>query len=51
MLADFTDAQFIGNEWASAGLLFGTVISYLLNPAMAGSVSGRCCRRYWPLRS
>ena len=38
MLADFTDAQFIGNEWASAGLLFGTVISYLLNPAMAGSV-------------
>ncbi len=38
MLADFTDAQFIGNEWASAGLLIGTVISYLLNPAMAGNV-------------
>ncbi|MDT5298496.1 MAG: hypothetical protein QOG79_1738 [Mycobacterium sp.] len=38
MLADFTDAQFIGNEWASAGLLAGTVISYLLNPAMAGNV-------------
>jgi hypothetical protein len=38
MLADFTDAQFIGNEWASAGLLAGTVISYLLNPAMAGDV-------------
>jgi hypothetical protein len=38
MLADFTDAQFIGNEWASAGLLIGTVISYLLNPAMASSV-------------
>jgi hypothetical protein len=38
MLADFTDAQFIGNEWASAGLLIGTVISYLLNPALAGNV-------------
>ncbi len=38
ILADFTDAQFIGNEWASAGLLAGTVISYLLNPAMAGNV-------------
>jgi hypothetical protein len=38
MLADFTDAQFIGNEWASAGLLIGTVISYLLNPAIASTV-------------
>jgi hypothetical protein len=38
ILADFTDAQFIGNEWASAGLLAGTVMSYLLNPAMAGNV-------------
>ncbi|TPG28130.1 hypothetical protein EAH80_27750 [Mycobacterium hodleri] len=38
MLADFTDAQFIGNEWASAGLLAGTIISYLLNPAMEGDV-------------
>jgi hypothetical protein len=38
MLADFTDAQFIGNEWAGAGLLAGTVISYLLNPALAGNV-------------
>src|SRR6201999_1690935 len=38
ILADFTDAQFIGNEWASAGLLVGTLISYLLNPAMAGNV-------------
>ncbi|WP_407773777.1 hypothetical protein [Mycobacterium sp.] len=38
MLADFTDAQFIGNEWASGGLLLGTVISYLLNPALAGTV-------------
>ena len=38
ILADFTEAQFIGNEWAGAGLLAGTVISYLLNPAMAGNV-------------
>ena len=38
MLADFTDAQFIGNEWASAGLLAGTVLSYLLNPALEGNV-------------
>jgi hypothetical protein len=38
MLADFTDAQFIGNEWASGGLLAGTIVSYLLNPAMAGNV-------------
>jgi len=38
ILADFTDAQFIGNEWASAGLLAGTVISYLLNPALEGDV-------------
>jgi hypothetical protein len=37
ILADFTDAQFIGNEWASAGLLAGTVISFLLNPALAGN--------------
>jgi len=38
MLADFTDAQFIGNEWASGGLPLGTVISYLLNPELAGTV-------------
>jgi hypothetical protein len=34
ILADFTEAQFYGNEWASAGLLAGTVLSYLLNPAL-----------------
>lgn len=38
MLADFTDARFIGSEWASGGLLAGTIISYLLNPTMAGTV-------------
>jgi hypothetical protein len=37
MLADFTEAQFIGNEWSSAGLLVGTLVSYLLDPAMASS--------------
>jgi hypothetical protein len=37
MLADFTEAQFIGNEWSSGGLLVGTLASYLLNPAMASS--------------
>ncbi|OJZ75033.1 hypothetical protein BRW65_06970 [Mycobacterium paraffinicum] len=35
MLADFTEAQFIGNEWAGAGLLVGTVTSYLVDPATA----------------
>jgi hypothetical protein len=38
MLADFTDAQFIGSEWAGVGLLVGTLGSYLLNPALASTV-------------
>jgi hypothetical protein len=37
MLADFTDAQFIGNEWAGAGLLIGTLTSYLIDPALAST--------------
>jgi hypothetical protein len=37
MLADFTDAQFIGSEWAGVGLLAGTLGSYLLNPALAST--------------
>lgn len=32
-LADFTEAPFYGNEIASAGLLAGTLLAYLLNPA------------------
>ena len=32
VLADFSEAQFYGNEWASAGLLLGTLISWALNP-------------------
>lgn len=34
MLADFTEAPFHGNERASAGLLAGLVIAYLLDPAL-----------------
>ncbi|HVV08430.1 hypothetical protein [Amycolatopsis sp.] len=32
VLADFSEAQFFGNEWASAGLILGAVVAYLLNP-------------------
>lgn len=32
-LADFTEPQFYGNELASIGLIGGTVLTYLLNPA------------------
>ncbi|QRP42705.1 hypothetical protein [Amycolatopsis sp. FDAARGOS 1241] len=32
VLADFTEAPFHGNEIASAGLLIGTLVTYLLNP-------------------
>lgn len=33
VLADFTEAPFYGNEIASIGLLLGTVLAFLLNPA------------------
>ncbi|GAA1140627.1 hypothetical protein [Ornithinicoccus hortensis] len=32
-LADFTEPTFYGNEWASAGLLLGATLEFLLNPA------------------
>jgi hypothetical protein len=32
-LADFTEPQFYGNEWASLGLLAGVVLEFCLNPA------------------
>ncbi|HWD06235.1 MAG TPA: hypothetical protein VG674_27720 [Amycolatopsis sp.] len=32
VLADFTEAPFHGNELASAGLIAGTVVTFLLNP-------------------
>jgi hypothetical protein len=34
MLADFTEAPFHGNELASAGLLAGLLIGYLLDPSL-----------------
>jgi MFS transporter, ENTS family, enterobactin (siderophore) exporter len=31
VLADFSEAQFFGNEWASAGMLAGALAAYLVN--------------------
>lgn len=33
VLADFTEAQFYGNEWASGLMLFGVVLDWFINPA------------------
>lgn len=32
VLADFSEAPFFGNEWASAGLLAGVLLAWALNP-------------------
>jgi MFS transporter, ENTS family, enterobactin (siderophore) exporter len=32
-LADFSEAQFFGNEWASAAMLLGAAVAYLASPA------------------
>ncbi|WP_329478600.1 hypothetical protein OG555_39290 [Kribbella sp. NBC_01484] len=32
-LADFTEAQFFGNEWASAAMLVGAVVAYAISPS------------------
>ncbi|WP_051341894.1 hypothetical protein [Pseudonocardia spinosispora] len=40
VLADFTEAPFYGNELATLGLVAGTVLSYLLNPATPAYGSG-----------
>ncbi|MGY4769596.1 hypothetical protein ACXC9Q_21980 [Kribbella sp. CWNU-51] len=32
-LADFTEAQFFGNEWASAAMLLGAVVAYAISPS------------------
>lgn len=40
VLADFSEAQFYGNELASAGLLLGTLLSWLLNPLHPALGSG-----------
>jgi MFS transporter, ENTS family, enterobactin (siderophore) exporter len=39
-LADFSEAQFFGSEWASFGLILGVVVAYLLNPALPAYGSG-----------
>lgn len=40
VFADFSEAQFFGNEWASAGLILGAVAAYLLNPMLPVYGSG-----------
>ncbi|WP_228826999.1 hypothetical protein [Nocardia beijingensis] len=40
VLADFSEAQFFGSEWASLGLIAGAVAAYLLNPALPSYGSG-----------
>ena len=32
-LADFSEAQFFGNEWASAAMLLGAVVAYAISPS------------------
>ncbi|MDO3636116.1 hypothetical protein [Mycolicibacterium arseniciresistens] len=39
-LADFSEAQFFGSEWASIGLIAGVVVAYLLDPALPAYGSG-----------
>lgn len=39
-LADFSEAQFFGNEWASAALILGAVVAHLSHPAGSSYGSG-----------
>ncbi|WP_029116909.1 hypothetical protein [Mycobacterium sp. URHB0044] len=39
-LADFSEAQFFGSEWASLGLILGVAVAYLLDPALPAYGSG-----------
>ncbi|WP_028935058.1 hypothetical protein [Pseudonocardia spinosispora] len=39
-LADFSEAQFFGNEWASAAMLLGATLAYLTSPAQLAYGSG-----------
>jgi hypothetical protein len=39
-LADFSEAQFFGSEWASLGLIVGVAVAYLLDPALPAYGSG-----------
>lgn len=41
MLADFSEAQFFGNEWASAGLILGVLLALLLAPGVPVYGSGQ----------
>lgn len=41
VLADFTEPQFYGNEWASLGLLAGVILEFCLNPNSPVNGSGQ----------
>lgn len=40
VLADFSEAPFFGNEWASLGLIFGALLAFTLNPLSPAYGSG-----------
>lgn len=40
VLADFSEAPFFGNEWASLGMLAGVLLAYALNPLSPAYGSG-----------
>lgn len=40
VLADFSEAPFFGNEWASLGMLSGVLLAYALNPLSPAYGSG-----------
>ncbi|MCR4536824.1 hypothetical protein NUV89_00245 [Pseudomonas sp. 18.1.10] len=40
VLADFSEAPFFGNEWASLGLIVGVLLAYVLNPLSPAYGSG-----------
>lgn len=40
-LADFTEPQFYGNEWASLGLIAGAILEFCLNPSSPVYGSGQ----------
>ncbi|MDO7899349.1 hypothetical protein [Pseudomonas citrulli] len=40
VLADFSEAPFFGNEWASLGLIAGVLLAYTLNPLSPAYGSG-----------
>ncbi|TFY87173.1 hypothetical protein DYL59_19530 [Pseudomonas kairouanensis] len=40
VLADFSEAPFFGNEWASLGLILGVFLAYALNPLSPAYGSG-----------